>query len=208
MVRIALIIVVAVAVAAGAAVVLAGWPLATVKAPGDDFGARFPKELASAPAVEMPEPPPQPPPEPPLPSAVTQMSGQDFFAAVTAVARLRSPTSSMQPSAPTRSPPPTQSLGPPQPANAVFSDAQIFSIRDRLKLTRDQEPLWQPVAMSLREIVWNRSRGGKAQLDTGSLLRFQEAATPFLATLNARQRTELQSLASIIGLKLDFSAAR
>ena len=67
-----------------------------------------------------------------------RMSADEFIAAVTAVVRRRPP----------QGPPPR----PPQPVAAVFNDAQIASIKNRLKLTKEQEPYWQEVEASLREV--------------------------------------------------------
>ena len=185
MIRIALIVVVA-AIVAGAAVMVTE-RLMTNRAgtgtPSEPFGNRFPDGWESAPVVEYKKPPP------PWPSAVSRLSADEFAAAVTALERLR--------------PQPR----PPQPADAVFNDAQIASIKGRLKLTREQEAYWQPVEATLRQVVWDR-RGGRARVDAASLARFQEAAGPFLATLSGKQQSEIQALANIIGLRLNLSAAQ
>jgi hypothetical protein len=40
-------------------------------------------------------------------------------------------------------------------------------------------------------------------LEARSLERFKETAAPFVATLNAKQRSEIQALANIVGLQLN-----
>jgi hypothetical protein len=40
-------------------------------------------------------------------------------------------------------------------------------------------------------------------VEANSLERLKEAAAPLVATLNARQQSEIQALASIVGLKLN-----
>ena len=85
----------------------------------------------------------------------------------------------------------------------MFNDAQIASIKNRLKLTEEQEPYWQEVEASLREVVWDRSRGDRPRLEPSSLERLMEAAAPFVATLSAKQRSEIQALANIVGLRLN-----
>ena len=69
---------------------------------------------------------------------MSQMSAEEFIAAVTAVERRR--------------PRPR----PPQPVDAVLNDAQIASMKDRLGLTEEQKPYWQAVEAALREVVWDR----------------------------------------------------
>ena len=88
-----------------------------------------------------------------------------------------------------------------------MNDAQIASMKDRLELTEEQEPYWQAVEASLREVVWDRSHGGRPRLlEPSSLERFKEAAAPFVATLSAKQRSEIQALANIVGLRLNGQA--
>ena len=50
--------------------------------------------------------------------------------------------------------------------NAVFNDAQIASMKDRLELTKEQQPYWQAVEAWLREVVWDRSRGVRPKAGT------------------------------------------
>ena len=95
------------------------------------------------------------------PSAVSQMSTNEFIAAMTAVEPPR--------------PPPR----PPQPANAVFNDAQIASMKDRLELTEEQQPYWQAVEASLREVAWDRSRGIRPRLESSSLEAIKAGSSAF-----------------------------
>ena len=182
MIRVALFGIVIVIVV-GAAFVLTDWLLNPATTPAETLADRFPAGWESAPIVKYKEP------LPPWPSGVQQISADEFVAAVTTIER--------------RKPQPR----PPQPADAVFSDAQIASIKVRLKVTAAQEPYWQAVEASLRLVVWDRS-GGRARVEPTSLLRVQEAATPFVATLSARQQSEIQALANIIGMRLDLSSSQ
>ncbi len=183
MIRIALFGV-AIVIMAGAAAMLADRLMNPAETPVETLATRFPAGWESAPVVEYKKP------QPPWASAVSQMAADEFIAAVTAVERL--------------SPPPR----PPQPADAVFNDSQIASIKDRLELTQAQEPYWQAVEASLREVVWDRSHGNRPRLEPTSLGRFKEAAAPFVATLSAKQRSEIQALANIVGLQLDLSSSQ
>jgi len=178
MIRVALFGILIVIVAAVAAI-LAERLMNPAETAKETVTSRFPQGWESAPVVEYKKP------LPPLPSAIPQMSPDEFIAAVTAIER--------------RLPPPRV----PQPADAVFNDAQIANIKDRLELTDEQEPYWQAVEASLREIVWDRRRGDRPRLESGSLQRFTKAAAPFVATLNAKQRSEIQALANIVGMRLD-----
>jgi hypothetical protein len=146
-------------------------------APNEIISSRFPEGWESAPVVEHRKP---------LlwPSAIPRMSTDEFNVAVTAVDRLR--------------PPPR----PVQPANAVFNDAQIASIKDRLELTEEQEPYWNAVEASMREVVWDRSHGVRPRLEPNRFARLKEAAAPLMATLSAKQRSKIEALANIIGLRL------
>ena len=116
-----------------------------------------------------------------------RMYADEFIAAVTAVERRRPPAAATS----------------PQPVAAVFNDAQIASMKDRLALTKEQEPYWQGVEASLREVVWDRSSGVRPRLEPTSLERFMKAAAPFVATLSAKQRSEIQALANIVGMRLN-----
>ena len=126
--------------------------------PNETITSRFPEGWGSAPVVEYKKALARP-------SAMSQMSTAEFVAAVTALERLR--------------PLPR----PTQPANAVFNDAQIASMKDQLELTKEQQPYWQAVEASLREVVWDRSRGVRPRLEPSNLERLKQAAAPFVATL-------------------------
>ena len=164
-------------VVVGATAFLADRLINPDETPNETITGRFPEGWEAAPVVEYKKPLP-------FPSTMSRMSTVEFIAAVTAVERRR--------------PPPR----PPQPANAVFNDAQIASMKGRLKLTREQEPYWQQVEATLRQVVWDRSRVDRPRLEPSGLERFKEAAEPFLATLSANQQSEIQALADIVGLRL------
>ena len=168
---------VAIVIVVAATVILADRLINPAETPNETITSRFPGGWESAPVVEYKK-------RPHWPSAVPRMSTDEFIAAVTAVERLR--------------PRPR----PPQRANVVFSDAQIASMKDRLELTQEQEPYWQKVEASLREIVWDPATA-VVKLEPSSLERFEEAAAAFMATLSAKQRSQIQALANIVGLRLD-----
>jgi hypothetical protein len=170
------------AIVVGAAFVGTTWLIIPAESPAESLATRFPEGWDTLPVVDYKRA------EPWL-SAVPELSADEFNAAVTAMEwRLRPPRL-------------------PQPADAVLTDAQIASVKDRLALTAEQEPYWVAVEAALRQVVWDRSQGGR-RVEATSLLRFQEAAAPFAATLSARQRAEIQALANVVGMRLDLSAAQ
>lgn len=87
----------------------------------------------------------------------------------------------------------------------LFNDAQIASVRERLKLSSDQQKLWAPVEAALRAIVWRGSRdrfdGKTATLDLRSLDQIKAAMPPFIKTLRAEQKDELRIIAHLMGLE-------
>lgn len=169
---------VAIVTVAGATVLFAARVVGVAEIPSEAIAVRFPEGWESIPVVEYKKPEP-------MPSTLTRMSSHEFTGALASIERLR--------------PPPR----PPQPADAVFNDAQIASMKARLALKREQEPYWREVEATLRQVVWDRSRRDRPRLEANSLERLKESATPFVATLNARQQAELQALASIVGLHLN-----
>jgi hypothetical protein len=179
MIRVALFGV-AIVTAVGAAVIVAGHLMDPGKTPNESIAGRFPEGWESAPVIEYKKPQPGAPTQPWV-STMSRMSSDEFVGALTAIQRLR----------------------PPQPADAVFNDAQIASIKARLQLKKEQEPYWRVVEASLRQIVWDRSHRDRPRVEANSLERLKEAAAPLVATLNARQQSEIQALASIVGLKLN-----
>jgi len=169
---------VAIVTVVGATVAFAVWPGGHVESPRETVLSRFPAEWEAAPIVQYKKP------GPPL-FTMPPLSSDEFIGAMASVERLRAPPR------------------PPQPADAVFNDAQIASIKARLQLKRDQEPYWREVEASLREMVWDRSRRDRPRVEPNSLERLKEAAAPFATTLNAKQQSEIQALAKIVGLQFN-----
>ncbi|MEZ5787449.1 MAG: hypothetical protein R3D62_13510 [Xanthobacteraceae bacterium] len=86
----------------------------------------------------------------------------------------------------------------------LFTEAQVASIKERLKLSPDQEKLWPPVEAALRAIAWRGSRATlnhkTATLDPKSLEKATTALRPFIKKLRADQKDELRSIAHVMGL--------
>jgi hypothetical protein len=103
---------------------------------------------------------------------------------------------------------------PAQPKPAVlFNDAQLASIKARLRLTRDQEQYWPQVEQALRAISWRiaSQQAGKrvvqgnqaAMIDPNSpeVARLKSAAFPLIMSMREEQKQEVRQLAHTMGLK-------
>ena len=117
---------------------------------------------------------------------------------------------------------PTRSLAPapekrPAPqakkdSGTLFNDAQLASIKTRLRLSSYQEQYWPPVASALRDIGWHAAhetpRGGSshahlAEIDPDSpeVQRLKSAAFPLIMSMNDEQKREVRMLAQVMGLE-------
>jgi hypothetical protein len=93
----------------------------------------------------------------------------------------------------------------------VLNEGQIASIKERLHLTPGQEAMWPAVEAALRNIAYARSGTGRrhgatavqvASLDPESLevQGLKAAAIPLLMSFSDEQKTEVRSLAHVMGL--------
>ena len=103
---------------------------------------------------------------------------------------------------------------PPKPA-VLFNDAQLASIKARLRLSANQEAYWPQVEQALRAISWkiatqqNSQRPvvrGKQQaqmIDPNSpeVARLKSAAFPLIMSMREEQKQEVRQLAHTMGLK-------
>ena len=116
-----------------------------------------------------------------------------------------------------------RAISPPHPAsasNAVLNDAQIASIRDRLRLTSYQQQLWPPVESALRDIAYRQARNDASRnstyrsgaqsplIDTNSteVQRLKSAAIPLIMSMNEDQKQEVRAMARLMGLEQLASA--
>ncbi len=111
-----------------------------------------------------------------------------------------------------QAPHPVANPGPASPSNAVLNNAQLASIKERLKLTSYQSQLWPPVESALRDITWqgrtkvasNAASGGHgATIDPNSpsVQRLKSAAFPLMMTLTDDQKQEVRTLVRLMGLE-------
>jgi hypothetical protein len=121
------------------------------------------------------------------------------------------------PAAPTApaasSPPKPKAVAKPQPQQknyALLSDGQIAGIKDRLKLSASQESYWPPVESALRAVARKIHAGRQANPtaagvpidpESAEVQQLKSAAMPLLFQLREDQKSEVRSLARIIGLE-------
>ena len=155
------------------------------------------------------------PPQAPSPSQVQlQAEAQSQIAALTEP--LRQAYASTAPAdivAPKLAEPPkpkAASKPAPQKNYALLSDVQIAGIKERLKLSSAQESYWPPVETALRAVA--RKIHAKRQTepaasgipidpDSDEVQQLKSAAMPLLFQLREDQKSEVRSLARIIGLE-------
>jgi len=99
---------------------------------------------------------------------------------------------------------------PAQKSYALLSDGQIAGIKERLKLSSSQESYWPPVETALRAVARKIHAGRQANptasgfpIDPESeeVQQLKSAAMPLLFQLREDQKSEVRSLARIIGLE-------
>jgi len=109
-------------------------------------------------------------------------------------------------------PPKPKAVAKPQPQKnyALLSDVQIAGIKDRLKLSASQESYWPPVETALRAVARKIHAGRQANPNTSGVpidpesaevQQLQSAAMPLLFQLREGQKSEVRSLARIVGLE-------
>lgn len=100
---------------------------------------------------------------------------------------------------------------PPKPA-VLFNDAQLASIKARLRLTRDQEAHWPQVESALRAISWkiatqskgvvqNKQQAQMIDPNSPEVARLKSAAFPLIMSMREDQKEEVRQLAHTMGLK-------
>jgi hypothetical protein len=120
---------------------------------------------------------------------------------------------SVDPSAATAATPLPPKRKPAARNNFLFNDAQLASIKGRLKLTPQQEQYWPQVEQALRAISWRlatqqdpkRPVHGKQQAamidpNSAEVARLKSAAFPLIMSLREEQKQEVRKLAHTMGL--------
>lgn len=98
----------------------------------------------------------------------------------------------------------------PQKSYALLSDVQIAGIKERLRLSPDQESYWPGVENALRAIARKihatrkadpNASGAPIDPDAEEVQQLKSAAMPLLFQLREDQKREVRTLARIIGLE-------
>jgi hypothetical protein len=99
---------------------------------------------------------------------------------------------------------------PPQKSYALLSDAQIAGIKDRLKLSSEQQPYWPAVESALRAVAKKihetrradpHATGAPIDPESAEVEQLKSAAMPLLFQLREDQKREVRTLARLIGLE-------
>jgi hypothetical protein len=100
---------------------------------------------------------------------------------------------------------------PPQKSYALLSDMQIASIKQRLRLSSDQEYYWPAVERALRAVARkihatrkadpNAASAPPIDPDAAEVQQLKSAAMPLLFQLREDQKEEVRTLARMIGLE-------
>jgi hypothetical protein len=93
----------------------------------------------------------------------------------------------------------------PKPDNHILNDAQIASIKARLKLTPDQQRYWPGVEAALHGIAYkiNKSGGKLASIDAdgAEVQQLKNAAIPLIMMFSEQQKNEVRQLVQVMGLQ-------
>jgi hypothetical protein len=126
-----------------------------------------------------------------------------------------------KPAAPTRSiaaAPQHKPAARKKDSGELFNDAQLASIKTRLKLSQYQEQYWPPVENALRAIGRTVARGTPpkttamgyasesrlaAQIDPDSdeVQQLKSAAFPLIMSMNDDQKQQVRNIAHVMGLE-------
>lgn len=192
-----------------AEVLAARFPTTPAATPAEVLAARFPSEDSDS-----------QPPTFSTASVVPAGQGETYdLSAVSGMAMVEPPWPADGNAATAKTlegPEPPLQIEPPKGQRAsarspnVVNDAQIASIRRRLRLTAEQEKLWPPVEAALRKIVYSRAamnpqhgQSSTAYIDPTSpaVEELKSAALPLLLRLNEEQKHEVKMLAFVMGLE-------
>lgn len=98
----------------------------------------------------------------------------------------------------------------PQKSYALLSDVQIAGIKERLRLSSDQESYWPAVESALRAVARKihatrqtdpNATAAPIDPDAAEVQQLKSAAMPLLIQLREDQKQEVRTLARIIGLE-------
>ncbi len=179
------------------------FPASNASVKADKLPVTSPIRLASLSTTEVPTPGPD------AVSRVSQYAALDAGAAANLDGKL--PVEMMKPSVADQpaAKPKAAAVKPPKSTNVILNDAQIASMKQRLRLSASQEEYWPELEAALRGVIKQiyeankRSPGKNVPVDTSTpeVERLKTAAMPLLMQMRADQKAEVISLARIIGME-------
>lgn len=192
--------------------IAAASPAPSEPAPASVIAARFPSQWQQQARASTGDN--DPPPQAMAYAAEPQRAQSQHVEPAPAAAPSGFALASVDPN-PEPAPMPKRIARPEKPKPAVlFNDAQLASIKARLRLTRDQEQHWPQVEQALRAISWKiatqqNARGvvrGKQQAqmidpNSAEVARLKSAAFPLIMSMREDQKHEVRQLAHTMGLK-------
>ncbi|HWX07660.1 MAG TPA: hypothetical protein VN065_17670 [Bradyrhizobium sp.] len=149
--------------------------------------------------------------DPPRTAALSEPLRQAYASAAPAdidVPKFAAPLAS--PPAPPPAKPKLAAKPAPQKSYALLSDVQIAGIKERLRLSADQESYWPAVENALRAVARkiHATRQGNPSAtgvpidpDAAEVQQLKSAAMPLLFQLREDQKQEVRTLARLIGLE-------
>jgi hypothetical protein len=147
--------------------------------------------------------------EPPQTATLSEPLRQAF--ASTTPADIEAPKVAAPAAMPPAPAKPKLAVKPPlQKPYALLSDEQIAGIRERLKLSSDQESYWPAVEDALRAVARKihatrqadpHASGAPIDPDAAEVQQLKSAAMPLLFQLREDQKREVRTLARLIGLE-------
>jgi hypothetical protein len=161
----------------------------------------------------------------PMMTTVREQAAQPASAQMAALEEAK-PALASAPEAHTQPPTPVVAAAPVRPVKAatvaahrsinrpgyLLDDAQIASIKQRLRLTPDQEAMWPAVEAALRNIAYAKTPEARrlgnttvtqaASIDPNSaeVQGLKSAAVPLIMSFNYEQKEEVRNLAHVMGL--------
>jgi hypothetical protein len=146
--------------------------------------------------------------EPPQTTAISEPPGQ---VASGNPADTEAPKTAPPAATPPAPPKPRLVAKPPQQKTyALLSDVQIAGIKERLRLSSDQEYYWPAVESALRAVARKinaarradpKATGAPIDPDAAEVQQLKSAAMPLLFQLREDQKQEVRTLARLIGLE-------
>ncbi|MDB5609157.1 MAG: hypothetical protein JWP25_6057 [Bradyrhizobium sp.] len=147
--------------------------------------------------------------EPPQTATLGEPLRQAFASSTSAdieMPKIAAPAPSPMPAEPQK--PKLAAKPPVQKSYALLSDAQIAGIKERLKLSSDQESYWPAVESALRAVARKihatrqaDPNGAPIDPDAAEVQQLKSAAMPLLFQLREDQKREVRTLARLIGLE-------